>query len=123
MPIIRIEALGGAPANPEKLLRPTAEAAAAALGIDPLRCWVVFRTIGDGHYFEGGRTRTAAEALQVAPLVTISLREGRPDAAIRAAIRAVAEAVGKGLGLPADYVFVECHEIRAGRAHTGGEVV
>lgn len=78
--------------------------------------------IDEGHFFEGGQLRGAADAGLVAPLVTLSLRTGRPDAALRLALRAIAEAVGQGLGLDPDLVFVECREIPAGRVHTGGEV-
>ncbi len=122
MPIIRIEAIGGAPADLDGLLADTSRAAAAALGTSPAKVWVTFRGIADHHYFEGGRIRTSVEAMDVAPLVTLALRAGRPDAAIRAALRAIAEAVGQGLGVPADNVFVECREIPAGRVHTGGQI-
>lgn len=122
MPIIRIEALGGAPADLDGLLEATSRAAAAALGTTPEKVWVTFRGLADRHYFEGGRIRTATEAMDVAPLVTLSLRVGRPDAAIRAALRAIAEAVGRGLCVPPDLVFVECREIPEGRVHTGGQI-
>jgi hypothetical protein len=122
MPIIRIEALAGAPADLDGLLRATAVAAADALATTPDRCWVTFRAIEDHHYFEDGRSRTASEAMDVSPLVRLSLRVGRPDEAIRKALRAIAVAVGDGLGVPPDIVFVECYEIPEGRVHTGGQV-
>lgn len=122
MPIIRIEALGGAPADLDGLLVRTSRAAAEALETTPEQCWVTFRAILDHHYYEDGRVRTALEAMDVSPLVTLTLKVGRPDAAIRKALRAIAEAVGGGLGVPADNVFVHCIEIPEGRVHTGGQV-
>lgn len=123
MPIIRIEALGGAPADLDGLLSNTSRAAAEALATTPEKVWVTFRAIDDHHYYEGGQIRTAANMLDASPLVTLSLRVGRPDAAIRAALRAIAVAVGTGLGIAPDEVFVECREIPEGRVHVAGQVL
>ncbi len=120
MPIIRIEALA---ALPPQLLAETAQAAAAALGTDPSRVWVAYRRLDEGHFYEGGQVRGAADAQAVAPLVTLSLRVGRPEAALRAALGAIAKAVGRGLGVDPALVFVACHEIPEGRVHTGGAVL
>ena len=123
MPVIRIEALGGAPADLDGLLAGTSRAAAEALATTPDRCWVTFRGIDDHHYYEGGQVRTAAAMMDASPLVTLTLRAGRPDAAIRAALRAIAVAVGRGLGVNPDEVFVACHELPEGRIHTGGQII
>ena len=123
MPIIRIEALGGAPADLDGLLTSTSHAAAEALATTPEKVWVVFRAIEDHHYFEGGHVRTSSNMLDASPLVTLSLRVGRPDEAIRRALRAIAVAVGRGLGIAPDEVFVECREIPEGRVHVAGQVL
>ncbi len=119
MPIIRIEAL---PALPPRLLAETAQAAAAALATEPERVWVTYRRLEEAHYYEGGRIRGAADAKVASPLVTLSLLAGRPEPALREALRAIAVAVGTGLGVDPDRVFVECREIPAGRAHSGGVI-
>ena len=122
MPVIEIQALVAAPPDVPALLASTAHALAEALDIDVRRCWVTFREIAPGAYYEGGKLRAAADAADVAPLVTIITAAGRtPDQKTRA-LRAVAQAVGAGLGTDPDNVFVEYREMPPGHVHTGGQI-
>ena len=122
MPIVRIEALVRTPPDVEALLRATARAVASALGSDERHCWATFRALEPGSYLEGGRLRTAEEAQEVSPLVTILAAHGRSGEQKAAALRAVAAAVGQGLGSDPANVFVEYRELPPGHVHAGGEV-
>ena len=122
MPVIEVQALVAAPPDVPVLLANTAAALAEALDIDVRRCWVTFREIASGTYYEGGNLRTAADAAEVAPLVTIVTAAGRTAEQTARALRAVAQAVGEGLGTDPDNVFVEYREMPAGHVHTGGQI-
>jgi len=122
MPVIEIQALVAEPPDVAMLLARTAEAVADALGADVRGCWVTFREIAPGTYFEGGELRGVEDAAEVAPLVTIVVAAGRTAEQKARALRAVAAAVGEGLGTDPDNVFVEYREIPAGHVHTGGQI-
>ncbi len=122
MPIVRIDALVREPPDVPALLRATSRAVAQALGADERHCWVTFREIAPGTYLEGGEVRTAADALEVSPLVTVVAYRGRSPEQKAAALVAVARAVGQGLGSDPANVFVEYREIPEGHVHTGGAV-
>lgn len=122
MPVVRIEALVREPPDVAALLHATAQAVAQALGADARSCWVTFRELPAGTYLEGGVVRTAADAHEAAPLVTILAYQGRTPEQKAAALRAVARAVGEGLGSDPANVFVEYRELPGGHVHTGGEV-
>ena len=122
MPVVEIRALVAEPPDVAVLLARTAEAVAAALGADVRGCWVTFREIAPGTYFEGGKLRGVEDAAEVAPLVTIVAAAGRPAEQKARALRAVAAAVGAGLGTDPDNVFVEYRELPAGHVHTGGQI-
>lgn len=122
MPVVRIEALVREPPDVPALLRATSSAIAEALGVDARSCWVTFRELAPGTYLEGGLVRTATDAHEASPLVTILAYRGRSPAQKAAALRAVARAVGEGLGSEPANVFVEYRELPEGHVHTGGEV-
>lgn len=122
MPVIEIQALVAAPPDVPALVASTAQALAEALDIDVRRCWVTFREIASGTYYEGGKLRTAADAAEVAPLVTIVTAAGRTAEQKERALRAVAAAVGAGLGADPGNVFVEYREMPPGHVHTGGQI-
>jgi phenylpyruvate tautomerase PptA (4-oxalocrotonate tautomerase family) len=122
MPVIEIQALVAEPPDLPGLLAATAQAAADAFGVDVRHCWVTWREIPAGAYFEGGAIRYAANAREVSPLVTIRAAHGRGADQKARVLSAVAAAVGAGLGCPVDNVFVEYREIPPGQVLTGGEV-
>lgn len=122
MPIVRVESLA-TPDDMPGFLHAVSLATATALATEPARCWVAFHPLAPGHYLEGGAVRGAADARHVSPLVTLSLKAGRPDAALRAALAAIAAAVGDGLGLDPDLVFVALQELPAGRVFSGGRIL
>ena len=122
MPVVRIEAIvRGSPDLPA-LLRAVADAVAAALHTDAKACWVTFRELAPGTYLEGGRVRTAADAHEASPLVEIHAYRGRSAMQKASAMKAVAAAVGHGLGSDPANVFVEYRELPAGHVFTGGQV-
>ena len=122
MPIIEIQALIDQPPAIGELLKKTAQAAADALGIELKRVWATFKPIEAGAYLEGGVLRQTNDALEVAPIVDIRALHGRPADKKRACLEAVARAVGQGLGVDPDNVFVEYREIPSGHVFTGGAV-
>jgi len=122
MPIIEIQALVASPPDLPTLLSETASAVADAFATDIRTCWVTFREIAPGAYFEGGQVRDAADAAEVAPIVTVIAHQGRSAEQKGEVLRAIAVAVGRALGSDPDNVFVEYREIPEGHVHSGGRV-
>ena len=123
MPVIRIEALVEGEPDLQTLLVDTSEAAARAFSIPAKQCWVTFSRIEPGTYLEGSVLRDEADAAEVSPLVTVSVYQGRDLEQKAALLREIALAVGHGLHVDPDNVFVELREIPRGHVFTGGNVL
>ena len=124
MPILEVSALPQ-PAGVDVGAVSTAltRAVASELGEDPGGTWVVWRTVGAGHYAEGDVAPTIQPRSTHPPLVRVVAFEGRPPMLVSRILTVVAETLVGGLGLSPGNAFVLWDEARAGRLYTGGSVV
>jgi phenylpyruvate tautomerase PptA (4-oxalocrotonate tautomerase family) len=99
-----------------------ATAVAALLGEEPQGTWVVWRTLEPGCYVEGDDAPALQPRATHPPLVEVVTFEGRPPELVERLLVAVAETLGRELGLEQGNVFVRWVEATAGRLYSGGRV-
>jgi phenylpyruvate tautomerase PptA (4-oxalocrotonate tautomerase family) len=96
MPIVFIKSAKSVTRVPE-LLEDVRNSAAAALGCEPSNVWPVLEPVAPGPF---------------PPIVLIKANVGRTIEQRRHFASAVADAVGRGLGVPADEVWIHYEEMQ-----------
>lgn len=121
MPVISIRALPQAPGvDRAAAMSKATTAVAAVLGIDARRVWATWTEVEPGLFVEGDVVAQVQPQTTHPPIVDIIAFEGRPPELVERIVRAVVDALGEGLSLPASNLFVTYSEARSGRLWTGG---
>lgn len=114
MPLVTICSL--APSDPEAIRRmviDVRDAGSEALKCSPDNIWVMFHTVPPGYYVQGLAPATEPQAESHPPTVIVRAQVGRTHAERTDLVAAVATAVGKGLSIPAENVWVHYQEMRS----------
>lgn len=114
MPIITVQAI--APSDPGRvagLIEDVRLASAQALKCPSSNVWVIFQALDPGHYQRSSDvTVPSSMPTPHPPIVWISANEGRALIEREALVSAISEAVGRGLTIPAENVWVHYQEIK-----------
>ncbi len=115
MPLLIIHSLPPAdPGTIPQLIVDVRDAGARALGCPKSNIWVVFQPIAPGHYVQGeGAPARAPQPDSHPPCIILRAQVGRTQAERSALVSAVAAAVGRGLSVPAENVWVYYEEMRS----------
>lgn len=112
MPIVEIRALP--PRDPSRIpamLREAAIEGARAFGIPESRVWATFEEIPSGWMAEGGTTADHPGEDTHPPLVLVRAIRGRTPEVKQAFLAAISAAIGRGLGIPPENVWVQFVEM------------
>lgn len=122
MPLLIIHSL--APSDPAALPRMLADvrdSGSKALGCAPSNIWVMFHVVPPGAYLQGdGVPALAPQPDSHPPVVIARAQVGRTPAEKTAFIAAVTAAVGRGLSVPMENVWVYYEEMRSEDVWFGG---
>ncbi len=116
MPVVTIEALPQDPQRVESMLAGEVAAVVDALSTVPENVWAHF--VPMQAVYEQGRLN---DSQGYHPIVTV-LANPRPDAVVARGLEAVAAAVVRELGCPADKVWVHWVDLPPGRVFSAGQV-
>ena len=107
MPLVTIDSLPptDASAIPEMIAN-IRDSGAAALKCPQSNIWVIFRPIQPGYYVQGDAPATLPQEKSHPPIVIIRAHVGRTRELKSAFVAAVAKAVGKGLSVPPENVWI-----------------
>ncbi len=113
MPLVTIKSLP--PVDPTaiaRLLTDVRDVGAAALRCATSNIWVMFEALPPGSYLQGDAPATTLQATTHPPVVIVRAQAGRSTAERDAFAAAVAAAVGRALGVPAENVWLHYQEMR-----------
>lgn len=120
MPILQVELVGKPAGGSRGLARRIADSAAKVLGAAPGRIWVRLRFLPTGDYAECGGNLPK----EIRPVFVNLLKAARlPAKALKKEAMAMAKAIGKACGRPADNVHIFYDPPAAGRAAFGGRLM
>jgi phenylpyruvate tautomerase PptA (4-oxalocrotonate tautomerase family) len=122
MPLVSIHSLPPSDvARIESLIVDVRDSGAAALRCSPSNIWVMFHALPPGQYVQGeGAPAMRLDASSHPPVVIIRAQAGRTREERTALVASVAAAVARGLGVPADNVWVHYQEMRSEDVWFGG---
>ncbi len=123
MPVLEIRALPQPdPTRIEPALKATCKAIAMVYGCAPRQVWATWVTVEPGQYVEGDAAADLQPADSHPPVARLLCFEGRDDDTIARTLRAAADTLSAGLGIPGN-IFIEYAEGRNGRVIDGAGVV
>jgi phenylpyruvate tautomerase PptA (4-oxalocrotonate tautomerase family) len=106
MPLLNIQSLAPTePAAIARMIQEVRDAGARALRCSADNIWVVFQAIETGQYSHGHEKSHPA-------IVVIRAQSGRPAGLRESFVKAVAEAIGRGLSIPSENVWIHYQEMR-----------
>lgn len=121
MPVIEIRALPQkAGVDRAAAMSRACEALAAAAGVRPGAMWATWAELDPALYVEFDARVAVQPDESHPPLVEIVAFEGRSPETIEAMIVAVAQALGAGLRIPPENLFITYREAARGRLWTNG---
>jgi phenylpyruvate tautomerase PptA (4-oxalocrotonate tautomerase family) len=121
MPLLIIHSL--APADPTAIPRMIADVrdvGARALDCATSNIWVMFHAVPPGYYVQGDIAADTPQQSTHPPVVIARAQVGRTLAEREAFVSAVAAAVGRGLSVPAENVWIYYDEMRSEDVWFGG---
>lgn len=121
MPLLIIHSLP--PADPQaipRMLVDLRDSGARALGCPPTNIWVMFHAVPPGCYLQGDQPAQLPQASSHPPVVILRVQQGRTAQEREALVRAVAAAVGRGLSVPPENVWIYYDEMRSADVWFGG---
>jgi phenylpyruvate tautomerase PptA (4-oxalocrotonate tautomerase family) len=86
---------------------------ARALNCSPDNVWVMFHALPPGCYVQGTTVAKVPQHQTHPPVVIAKLQKGRRREELDAFMSAIAAAVGRGLSLPAENVWIQYEEMRS----------
>ena len=89
------------------------DSGARALSCSPDNVWVMFHALPPGCYVQGTAPADTPREKTHPPVVIAKLQKGRKREELDAFVAAVATAVGRGLSVPSDNVWVQYEEMRS----------
>jgi phenylpyruvate tautomerase PptA (4-oxalocrotonate tautomerase family) len=97
-----------------RMITDVRDAGARALGCPVANIWVMFHALPPGHYLQGDAApATVPDATTHPPCVIVRAQVGRTPRERDAFVAAVAAAVGRGLAVPAEHVWIYYDEMRS----------
>jgi phenylpyruvate tautomerase PptA (4-oxalocrotonate tautomerase family) len=122
VPLLIIHSLP--PADPgavPRMIVDVRDAGARALGCPTSNIWVMFHALPPGCYLQGdGAAASTPQATTHPPVVIARAQVGRTPAERSSFVAAVAAAVGRGLSVPAENVWIYYDEMRSEDVWFGG---
>jgi phenylpyruvate tautomerase PptA (4-oxalocrotonate tautomerase family) len=88
------------------------DAGAAALRCSPDNIWVMFLAVRPGCYLQGEEPAALPQASTHPPVVIAKAQSGRSPEQRTAFVTAVAAAVGRGLSVPPENIWIHYQEMR-----------
>jgi phenylpyruvate tautomerase PptA (4-oxalocrotonate tautomerase family) len=113
MPIIEIRSLPPRDASRvPAMLREICTEGAKALQCPEKSLWAMFDEVKPGWYAEGDSVADAPGEKTFPPLVTVRMLEGRTRELKTAFLKVVSDAIGRGIGVPPENVWIHVLEMK-----------